>query len=249
MSVVKNIELGPTLLSRFDLIYIILDQPDRANDAKLARHLVNFYFCDDERDRTRHENIIPKEILASYISYARKHIIPKISESAGEALVEAYKEMRSKSGADRGKKIISATPRQLESLIRISEALARMSYSEVVTENHVKEALALMSKAIQEAATDPETGEIDMSILTTGFSSHDEGILTSQLELVKEIVSKASRSRIKLADLVTEFNSQKSAGVEDLSSQEIMKLVRTLEKEKELEFKNGQIRYLGYGDD
>lgn len=68
-------------------------------------------------------------------------------------------------------KVITSTTRQLESLIRISEALAKMRLSEEVTVNDVEEALRLMRVATQSAATDPTTGLIDMDMLATGISA------------------------------------------------------------------------------
>jgi DNA replication licensing factor MCM4 len=85
LSVVENIQIMPTLLSRFDLIYLILDQPNEVRDRKLARHLVGLYH---EQVETKHIEHIPMEQLTAYISYARKHIRPTLSEQAQELLIE-----------------------------------------------------------------------------------------------------------------------------------------------------------------
>lgn len=66
---------------------------------------------------------------------------------------------------------ISATPRQLESLIRIAEALAKMRLSQEVTSNDVEEAIRLMQVATQQAVTDPVTGQIDIDMITTGITA------------------------------------------------------------------------------
>lgn len=79
-------------------------------------------------------------ILKDYLTYAKKYIHPKISESAGQTLIESYVNMR-KMGSGRGQ--ISAYPRQLESLIRLSEAHARMRLSEIVEVADVEEAKRL----------------------------------------------------------------------------------------------------------
>ncbi len=100
-----------------------------------------------------------------YISFAKQYVSPKISEEAESELISAYVEMR-KQGISQ--KTITATPRQLESLIRISEALAKMEFSEVVEVRQVQEAVRLMHVATKRAAMDPVTGLIDMDMLTTG---------------------------------------------------------------------------------
>ena len=69
------------------------------------------------------------------------------------------------------KKTITATPRQLESMIRLSEALAKMRLSDIVEKRDVDESVRLIKTAMQQSATDPMTGEIDMDIITTGVSS------------------------------------------------------------------------------
>mmetsp|Transcript_41450 Transcript_41450/g.29876 ORF Transcript_41450/g.29876 Transcript_41450/m.29876 type:complete len:87 (+) Transcript_41450:2163-2423(+) len=69
------------------------------------------------------------------------------------------------------KKTITATPRQLESLIRLSESVAKMRLSQTVEVDDVKEAVRLITTAMQQVATDPKTGQIDMDIINTGVSA------------------------------------------------------------------------------
>jgi DNA replication licensing factor MCM4 len=131
MSVVENIRLPPTLLSRFDLIYLMLDTISEANDRRLASHIISLYEEPDANLGMHVEGapeVLSKENLAMYISYARKYCNPAIHESSMGKLVEGYLEMR-RSGH---KKTISATPRQLESLIRLAESLARMKLKQWV---------------------------------------------------------------------------------------------------------------------
>ncbi|VDQ05435.1 unnamed protein product [Trichobilharzia regenti] len=93
---------------------------------------------------------------------------PKLTEEAGEYLVREYVEMR-KLGSGRGQ--ISAYPRQLESLVRLAEAHARLRLSNEVTADDCREARRLQREALKQAAIDPVTGTIDINILTTGISS------------------------------------------------------------------------------
>jgi len=173
MSVPQNIDLPPTLLSRFDLVYLILDRVDERNDARLARHLLSMYLEDKPESAQSENDILPIEFLTSYISFARSKIQPILSPEAGRELVEAYVEMR-KLGQDvrTAEKRITATTRQLESMVRLSEAHAKMRLSEVVTVDDVKEAVRLIKSALKTAATDSQ-GRIDMSLLTEGTSSAD----------------------------------------------------------------------------
>ena len=155
-------------MSRFDLLYILLDKPDEKDDRKLGQHLVTLYLSN--RPVASSENFIPAERFTKYINYA-KTITPAISEEAGEALVASYISMR-KIGSVGGGNTISFTTRQLESMIRLSEAHAKMRYSiiltrlsRVVEKQDVDEAHRLLLAALQTSAIDPRTGRIDLDLV------------------------------------------------------------------------------------
>lgn len=97
MSVVENIRLPPTLLSRFDLIYLILDKPDKETDRRLAKHLVSLYHPDDERTEASADSV-SQDFLRDYITYARHHVQPEIGNEAVEVLVNGYLGMRALGG-------------------------------------------------------------------------------------------------------------------------------------------------------
>lgn len=170
-SVVENLQLPPTLLSRFDLLYLILDKVDPTSDARLAHHLVTLHWPEEERLRDEAAQGAPRHFtrqqVMEYISYVKKHFDPQISAAAQEELVKGYAEMR-RSGTAGGRRTISATTRQLESLIRLGEAHARMRMSQVVQKADIVEAIRLMRTATQQAAMDPRTGTIDMNLIATG---------------------------------------------------------------------------------
>ena len=115
-------------MCRFDLIYLILDKPNKENDRRLAQHLVSLYYGDHEAIPSK--EVCDQDFLRDYIMYARSNIAPEITDGAEAALVEGYLSMRALGG--RGSKTITATPRQLESLIRLSQAFAKMRLSKVI---------------------------------------------------------------------------------------------------------------------
>jgi DNA replication licensing factor MCM4 len=160
LSVVDNIKLPPTLLSRFDLIYLILDRQNDAHDRRLANHIVSLYskvasndFLSMENDDNpiqKNEliktNNISREFFAQYISYARRFCSPKIPDYVVNELVSQYCNMRAMGN---NKKTITATPRQLESMIRIAESVAKMRLSDSVEKRDVEEAVRLIKAAMQ----------------------------------------------------------------------------------------------------
>lgn len=126
--------LPHTLMSRFDLIFLMLDPQDETYDRKLAKHLVSLYYKSDLEEE---DDLVDMSILRDYIAYAKEHIRPVINEESQQRLIQAYVDMR-RVGSGHGQ--ITAYPRQLESLIRLSEAHAKMRFSNTVEIVDVEEA-------------------------------------------------------------------------------------------------------------
>lgn len=122
--------------------------------------------------------------MAKYISYARMKCNPKIPEQNVDVLVREYQKMRSMGN---NKKTITATPRQLESLIRIAESIAKMRLSETVDKADIEEAVRLIKTAMQQSATDPKTGEIDMDIIATGVAATSTKKIKLICDTIKQI--------------------------------------------------------------
>ena len=202
LSVIDNIQLPPSLLSRFDLIYLVLDKPDPQTDRKLARHLVALHY---ESPPDHSDATVDQALLTDYISYARSHVHPRLTDDAAELLINGYVDMRRMGGS---RKVVTATPRQLESLIRLSEALARLRLRELVLAEDVEEAMRLIKVAMQQAALDPKTGFIDMDRIYTGVSASDR----QQRKQISEAVSahlkeQGASGSAKLGELLAHLKS------------------------------------------
>ena len=227
LSVVDNIKLPPTLLSRFDLIYLVLDRPGQVTDRRLANHIVSLY---GEPDRnSREDSGITRKFLASYISYARKFINPEITEIAADLMSEIYIKMRNIGSAF---KTITATPRQLESLIRLAEAHAKMRLSDKVERVDVEEAERLIKVATQQAATDPTTGKIDMDILTSGVSSTRRDVITQLSTIIKQLLredEQTSRNGVSYLNLRTEVELRMKKNGMKLADIDFKNAMRELE--------------------
>lgn len=226
LSVVENIKLPPTLLSRFDLIYLILDSPNIDNDRRLAQHLVGLYY--------ETPNVVQppldQSLLRDYIAYAREYIHPELSDLATRELINAYLDMRrigSSSHGNNGSRTISATPRQLESLIRLSEAIAKMRFSMEVTRADVREAVRLMKVATQAAATDPRTGRIDMDMITTGRSTANREMEEALGVSLRELLAERRGSRMAVGDVRRQLSE--IMNVQGLKQEEVIEALRSAE--------------------
>ncbi|KAB8346083.1 hypothetical protein FH972_023134 [Carpinus fangiana] len=234
LPVPQNIDLPPTLLSRFDLVYLVLDRIDEQNDRRLARHLVGMYL-DDAPENAASKEILPIEFLTEYISYARAHCQPRITQAASDELVRAYVEMR-KLGEDvrSAERRITATTRQLESMIRLSEAHAKMRLSEEVTADDVVEAVRLIKSALKQAATDARTGLIDMGLLTEGTSASERRRKQDLKNAITALLDDMTRQggNALYRDLAKQLGEQSSVPVE---ADEVNEAIRALQHEGALQ--------------
>ncbi|KAJ1368110.1 DNA replication licensing factor, mcm4 component [Parelaphostrongylus tenuis] len=179
-TIVENIQLPHTLLSRFDLIFLMVDPQDEGYDRRLANHLVSLYYKDRTED---HAEQLDMALLRDYIAYAKANIHPHLTDESSQFIIDKYLFMR-KAGAHHGQ--ISAYPRQLESLIRLSEAHAKIRLSETVHINDVESAYNLYREALKQSAVDPVTGKVDVNILAAGMSATSRKMVQQVADAIAE---------------------------------------------------------------
>ena len=161
----ENIDFETTILSRFDLIFIIRDIKDVTRDTRLAQHIMGLHINvnDKQQEKKDDANHISPELMSKYIAFARHRIHPRLSKKAAEMLKNHYVNFRreTKLMAEESGQLsaIPLTVRQLESMIRISEALAKMQLSEEVNEEHVKESVRLFKVSTLKAAKQVTGGQ------------------------------------------------------------------------------------------
>ncbi len=173
-SLVDEINMPPTLLDRFDMIFTIQDVPNRDKDDKLAAHVLKTHrYGEIKRYREvapygkfgkddvqlASENIEPdydRDFLKKYIAYAKKHVFPVMTDESMDRIREYYVDIRSGSRGD----VVTCTARQLEGLIRFSEASARAHLSDTVRLEHVEVAIGLIGYYLEKEAS-LEMGGID----------------------------------------------------------------------------------------
>ena len=126
--IAEQIDMPPTLINRFDLIFTIKDLPDEIKDEKMASHILKLHQTPDI-----FEPEISTEFLRKYIAYAKQKIIPVINNDALREIKDFYLRMRSSGGTEEGIKAIPISARQLEALVRLAEASAKLRLSNEVT--------------------------------------------------------------------------------------------------------------------
>lgn len=194
--IAENINLPITILSRFDLIFTLRDITNLDRDKSLVRHVLKSH---ESIEEVKPE--IPPDVLRKYVAYARKYIRPKLTRDAEALIEEFYLEMRRKS-AETPEAPITITTRQLEALVRLAEAHARMALKNYVDAEDAAEAIRLMNVMLENVGIDLETGHIDIDVIMTGKpkSVRDKELIIK--DIIKELSSEAGCAKIK--DIVSE---------------------------------------------
>lgn len=193
---VENIDFQTTILSRFDMIFILRDIRNMRKDVMLAKHVINVH-RKKAIAAVPGESTISSEKLKKYVAYARQHHKPRLSKEAAEVLKNRYVTMRNMMAQRKkelGKTVIPITVRQLEAIIRLSESLAKMELADQANVDHVKEALRLFQVSTLYAATANFGGE------GVGTAEFQEQIKDAERYLVNRISigMTVSYERIKL---------------------------------------------------
>jgi len=200
--IADQINLPPTLINRFDLIFAIKDLPEKTKDEEMANFILNLHKNPDVKGE------IDASLLRKYFAYARQFINPKLTDSAMEEIKKYYLDMRASSYSETGRKAIPISARQLEGLIRLSEAAARVRLSNKVTKKDAKRAIALLDYCLRQIAMGEE-GIIDIDKIAAGISSSRRNNILTIRRFGKNIpldeIIKEARNRDIEEDLAEEI--------------------------------------------
>ncbi len=181
----NNIDLSPTLLSRFDLIFIVQDIPDRASDEAMASHILHLHESASNEELAP----IPSELLKKYTAYSRRKVSPRVTPEVSERLKQYFVEIRSKSEGPNSP--IPITARQLEALVRLSEARARARLQETVAVEDAEAAIKLMESCLREVSIDKATGQMDIDTIMTGRPRSQQDRVLRMIKLMDAMVKEA----------------------------------------------------------
>lgn len=158
----ENIDFQSTILSRFDMIFIVKDDHNESRDISIAQHVMNVHTGSKGGQDQNQEGEIPIEVMKKYIQYAKSKCAPRLSPEASERLSSHFVSIRRKLQLNEAemneRSSIPITVRQLEAIIRITEALAKLRLSPVATEEHVEEAIRLFTASTMDAVNQGVSG-------------------------------------------------------------------------------------------
>jgi len=200
---IENANLPPTILSRFDLIFVLKDIPNEDSDRLLAEHILNYH----RGGLSTSSDAIDQSTLRKYLSYCRK-LRPRLTQEGSDRLNEFFLEMRRQSSIAGAPMAI--TPRQLESLVRLSEARAKAHIRTEVLIEDAEAAIALMKRSLAQAGMDVETGQIDVDAFLTGKPKSTRDKMGKLLELVGRLEDQSGSANLdELENLAEKEGVQK----------------------------------------
>lgn len=184
--IASQLDLPPSLINRFCLIFPMLDVPEESQDNRIAEFILDIH-----AEKEQEKGIIPTGVLRNYVSYARKNFTPSISKEAMDVIKDYYVKLRKLGEVVEGspQTPIPISPRQLEAIVRLSQASAKMRLSHTVNTEDAQRAVRLLHGCLTAIGMDPETGKIDIDriVSSTSFSQR------TKLQLIESIINELDK--------------------------------------------------------
>jgi replicative DNA helicase Mcm len=211
----QNINLPITILSRFDVIFVLKDVPDAERDATMADHILGLHRAAGSTITSP----IDPELFRKYISYAKTRVRPILNEEVITRFKDFYVKMRTASIEGGEASAVSITARQLESLVRLAEARAKAHLRNEVTKEDAEAVITLMQTSLEQVGIDVSTGQIDIDILYTG---KPRSLQTQLQKVLAKIVELERTGPVRDDDLY------EALAEEGINRSEAAKLISTL---------------------
>ncbi|MDD1764444.1 MAG: minichromosome maintenance protein MCM [Candidatus Methanomethyliaceae archaeon] len=202
-SISENIsELPVTIISRFDLIFILIDRPQEARDRDTTEHILRLH----RGLKIEKGSMIDPLLLKKYLYYVRTHANPKLSEEASEKIEKFFLEMRGKDeGVDSP---VPITMRQLEAVIRLSEARAKLALKKEVGKEDVEPVTKLMKSYLMQVGIDRTTGKADIDMIMVGRPKSASDKLSALFDLLITLEKENEMGPIKREAFITRAEAE-----------------------------------------
>ncbi len=214
-TVANQINLPPTLINRFDLIFPIKDLPEIRKDERTARFILELHKNDVE------EPEIDTNLLRKYFAFARQNIRPVLTDEAINFLQDYYIKMRTQA-VNQGAKSVPISPRQLEGLVRLSEASAKLRLSSEVTKQDAERAITLLDFCLKQVAFDEESGTFDIDRIASEIPASQR----NKLILVKEIIAELENKLGKTIPIEDIIKAAEEKGLGESETEEVIQKLK-----------------------
>jgi len=208
-SIIEQIDIPETLLSRFDLKFALMDKPDKTVDEKLAEHIII-----SRRQPERIEPIISTGFLRKYIAYAKQINSLELTDEAAQLLKDFYVDMRNRYATSETS-VVSITLRQYEALLRLAEASAKIRLDNKILIEDANRAIKLMKFSLTQLGYDIETGQIDIDKLESGITASRRKKISGIINIIATL-GKETGKEVAIEDVMAEAESQGITNAEDI---------------------------------
>ena len=237
----EQINMPPALLSRFDLIFSIIDKPNRTQDDELAQHILMTHKAGEVSEnilKTKNSKYTKKqqtemmkivkplfepEFLRKYVAYAKRNIFPVLTDDAMEMIKNYYVDFRNSSEDS-----VAFTPRQLEAFVRLAEASAKIRLSEEANIEDAKRAIYIIEQYLRRVGMDRETGKFDIDIIATGISHSQHDRMRLLMDIIQRLCNEAKDGNAARGDIVQE------AEIEGLESSKVEEALDRLKRQGQI---------------
>ena len=201
-SIAQQIDLPPTLINRFDVIFTLREITNREKDEKIARHVLSEHLKEGE------DMLIPREIFRKYVAYAKQRIKPQLSDEAVAEIKKFYIDLRNAPvSSESALRPIPISARQLQALIRMAEASAKIKLSRKVTSEDSKNAIELMKYYLMQVGYDYETKTFDIDKGTGGIPSSQRNKILTVRDIIIQLESRLGKM-IPIEDIEKELEEK-----------------------------------------
>ena len=216
-SIAQQIDLPPTLINRFDVIFTLRDIPSRERDKRIARHVLN------EHKQQGQDMHIPRELFRKYVAYAKQRYRPSLTDEAVEEIEKFYIDLRNRPvSSDSAMKPIPISARQLQALVRMAEAAAKIRLGKTVTKADANVAIDLMKYYLMQVGYDYESKTFDIDKIQLGRTTSQRNKTITVRELIVSLEEKIGKM-IPLEEIQKELEGK-------LTKNEIDDAITELEK-------------------
>jgi replicative DNA helicase Mcm len=209
--IAEQINMPPSLLSRFDLIFILADKPNPALDRAIGEHILKAHGVGE---LIEHNKINPMEgvdaafierqlapvtpdidpvLFRKYIAYSKRNCFPVIKDEAKEKLIDYYLNLRNLADTN---KPVPVTARQLEAMVRLAEASARIRLADQIEVEDAERVIRIIDTCLRQVAYDAQTGTFDIDKLVTGIPKQRRDIMRGIKEVIRQVGDESGTARI-----------------------------------------------------
>ncbi len=187
-TVASQINIPPTLINRFDVIFVLKDMPDKDKDEAIASHVLS------EHTRQDKKSPLSRDLFRKYVAYSKQKISPSLTEEAIKEIKKFYVDLRNMpSTSDEPTRPLPISARQLEALVRLSEASAKVRLSKKVEKKDALVAIDLMKYYLMQVGYDYETKTFDIDRIASGVSTSQRGKIMTVKETLSSLQSKLGK--------------------------------------------------------